>query len=111
MELMKQFRHIVEGIFDQVMLVHLDIPTGSQFEAEMPVKSHGLQHMVEERNARIDGDFPGVVECQLQGNLGLPGFSRVLYCPSVDFFHFIRVSVVSLSCKITVPFENRRILR
>jgi len=57
------------------MEIHLDIADGFQLEIEQPVFGKQREHVVEKRDAGIDGGNPRAVDVQREFDLGLRGLA------------------------------------
>jgi len=57
-------------IFDSVMVVDVEIPSGMHFEVEKPVPRHHAEHVVEERDTGVNGVGTTAIEVKRYPDVG-----------------------------------------
>src|SRR6266704_1347431 len=68
---LQRFTERDAGVFNGVVLVHVQVAAGDQFKIESTVAGKKLQHVVEEADARGDTRFAAAVEIQPDANIRL----------------------------------------
>ena len=63
------------GVFDGVVLVHVQVAASDEFEIERAMAGDLFEHVVEEANARIDVRLAAAVEIELHADIGFLGFA------------------------------------
>jgi hypothetical protein len=63
------------GVFDGVMLIHVEIADGAQVQVECAMARDKVQHVVKKTNARGHLRFAVAIEAKFQADVGLVGFA------------------------------------
>jgi len=62
-------------ILDQMVVIHFPVSLTGDLEVKKTMPSQKIQHMIHERNLRVDLTPADAVEFHLHGNVGFPGLS------------------------------------
>src|SRR5215813_2564731 len=89
-------------VLDRMVVINLQVAFASDFEIEQPVAREQFKHVVEKRDARVDGAFTLAVEVERDANVSLFGcafdFSltsheRLPVSSGQSFYHYTASSI------------------
>ena len=73
--LLNGFAERDSGVFDGVMLVHVEVAAGDEFQIEAAVARDLFEHVIEEADAGINVRLAASIEIELQTDIGFLGFA------------------------------------